>query len=73
MYYFIFSLQISLLNCDLFKMADRMAGVLTSATSVLKRAVELDTKGRYGEAVICYQEGLQLLMDVLKGMIRSAS
>lgn len=54
-------------------MADRMAGVLTSATSVLKRAVELDTKGRYGEAVICYQEGLQLLMDVLKGMIRSAT
>lgn len=43
-----------------------MAGVLSSATSVLTRAVDLDSKGRYSEAVICYQEGLQLLMDVLK-------
>jgi len=47
-------------------MADKVSGVLTSATSVLTRAVDLDSKGRYGEALICYQEGLHLLMEVLK-------
>ncbi|XP_060566828.1 MIT domain-containing protein 1-like [Ruditapes philippinarum] len=48
-------------------MADKLAGVLASATRVLTRAVELDTAGRYPDAVVCYQEGLQLLIDVLKG------
>ncbi|XP_072040939.1 MIT domain-containing protein 1-like [Amphiura filiformis] len=43
------------------------SGIEASAISVLKRAVELDTKGRYTESLICYQEGLQLLMDALKG------
>ena len=49
-------------------MADKLAGVLASATRVLTRAVELDTAGRYADAVVCYQEGLQLLIDVLKGL-----
>jgi hypothetical protein len=48
-------------------MADKLAGVLASATRVLTRAVELDTASRYPDAVVCYQEGLQLLIDVLKG------
>lgn len=39
----------------------------TSAISVLKRAVELDHGGRVQESLVCYQEGIQLLMDVLKG------
>ncbi|XP_052796929.1 MIT domain-containing protein 1-like [Mya arenaria] len=47
-------------------MADKMSGVLASAGSVLTRAVELDKTCRYMEAVVCYQEGLQLMMDVLK-------
>uniref|UniRef100_A0A3B4A7V1 MIT domain-containing protein n=1 Tax=Periophthalmus magnuspinnatus TaxID=409849 RepID=A0A3B4A7V1_9GOBI len=38
-----------------------------SAVSVLKRAVELDQSGRFQESLVCYQEGIQLLMDVLKG------
>lgn len=37
-----------------------------AAVSVLKRAVELDTANRYTEAIICYQEGAQLLMEAIK-------
>ena len=37
-----------------------------AAISLLKRAVELDTKKRNTEALICYKEGLQIFMDVLK-------
>ncbi|XP_062616833.1 MIT domain-containing protein 1-like [Saccostrea cucullata] len=48
-------------------MADRLPGVESSAISILKRAVELDSSKRYDEAVTCYQEGLQLLLEVLKG------
>lgn len=37
-----------------------------AAISVLKRAVELDHLQSYSEALVCYQEGLALLMNVLK-------
>jgi len=46
-----------------------VAGMETSAISVLKRAVELDHGGRFQESLVCYQEGIQLLMDVLKGNV----
>ncbi|KAK3599537.1 hypothetical protein CHS0354_006672 [Potamilus streckersoni] len=49
-------------------MTDMAAGMLASATTVLKRAVELDMAQKQGEAVVCYQEGLQLLMDAIKNM-----
>ena len=52
----------------LLKMASATTGVEASAISVLKRAVELDAKSRYTESLICYQEGLQLLMEALKGI-----
>ena len=42
-----------------------------AAISLLTRAVELDTKKRYTEALVCYKEGLALLMDVLKGELAS--
>ncbi|KAM8856627.1 MIT domain-containing protein 1 isoform 2-T2 [Spinachia spinachia] len=45
---------------------NHVAGMETSAISVLKRAVELDRGGRVLESLVCYQEGIQLLMDVLK-------
>lgn len=45
---------------------NHVSGMETSAVSVLKRAVELDQGGRFQESLICYQEGIQLLMDVLK-------
>ncbi|XP_030033410.2 MIT domain-containing protein 1-like [Manduca sexta] len=39
----------------------------SAAINILKRGVELDTKKRYTEALVCYQEGLQILVDKLKG------
>ncbi|XP_064608392.1 MIT domain-containing protein 1-like [Liolophura sinensis] len=47
-------------------MTDKAAGVESSAISVLKRAVELDMSKRYDEAMVCYREGLELLLEVLK-------
>lgn len=47
---------------------NHVSGMETSAISVLKRAVELDQSGRFQESLVCYQEGIQLLMDVLKGL-----
>jgi len=37
-----------------------------SAVTVLKRATELDGQNRLGEALVCYQEGIQLLILCLK-------
>ncbi|OWR43465.1 hypothetical protein KGM_205983 [Danaus plexippus plexippus] len=37
-----------------------------AAINILKRGVELDTKKRYTEALVCYQEGLQILVDKMK-------
>ena len=39
---------------------------LEAAISILTRAVELDHLQSYSEALVCYQEGLALLMNVLK-------
>nr|XP_060625761.1 MIT domain-containing protein 1 [Anolis sagrei ordinatus] len=36
------------------------------AVSVLKRAVELDEASRFQESLVCYQEGIALLLQVLK-------
>ncbi|XP_030884973.1 MIT domain-containing protein 1 isoform X2 [Leptonychotes weddellii] len=38
-----------------------------AACTVLKRAVELDSESRYQQALVCYQEGIDLLMQVLRG------
>ncbi|XP_070978876.1 MIT domain-containing protein 1 [Oncorhynchus clarkii lewisi] len=46
----------------------QVPGMETSAISVLKRAVELDQSARFQESLVCYQEGIQLLMDVLKAV-----
>lgn len=46
---------------------NHVSGMEASAVSVLKRAVELDQGGRFQESLVCYQEGIQLLIDVLKG------
>ncbi|XP_018418748.1 PREDICTED: MIT domain-containing protein 1 isoform X2 [Nanorana parkeri] len=44
-----------------------LSGVENSAGVVLRRAVELDGSGRYQESLVCYQEGIDLLLQVLKG------
>ena len=38
----------------------------TAAITLLKRAVELDLSKRYTEALVCYKEGLQLLLEYIK-------
>ena len=48
-------------------MDEKLSGVEASAISLLKRAVEMDTAHRFTEALVCYQEGIQLLLDVCKG------
>ncbi|CAG4937823.1 unnamed protein product [Parnassius apollo] len=39
----------------------------SAAINILKRGVDLDSKKRYTEALVCYQEGLQILVDKMKG------
>jgi len=50
-------------------MADKLSGVEASAVSLLTRAVEMDQNGRFTESLVCYQEGIQLLLEVLKGSL----
>lgn len=38
----------------------------SAAINIIKRGVDLDTKKRYTEALVCYQEGLQILVDKIK-------
>ncbi|XP_069009687.1 MIT domain-containing protein 1 [Embiotoca jacksoni] len=47
---------------------NHVSGMEASAVSVLKRAVELDQSSRFQESLVCYQEGIQLLMGVLKAV-----
>ncbi|XP_066563029.1 MIT domain-containing protein 1 isoform X1 [Amia ocellicauda] len=47
---------------------DVVVGMESCAITVLKRAVELDTSARFQESLVCYQEGIQLLLDVLKAV-----
>jgi hypothetical protein len=42
-------------------MASNDAGI-----HLIRRAVELDGNRRYAEALLCYKEGVELLMDTLK-------
>ena len=46
-----------------------LSGIESSAKDLLTRAVELDGARRFTEALVCYQEGTHLLINVLKGLI----
>ena len=48
-------------------MGEKLSGVEASAVGIIKRAMELDHSKRFTESLVCYQEGIQLLLDVLKG------
>ena len=48
-------------------MADKIAGVEASAIGLLKQAIQMDSEKKFTEAIVCYQEGIQLLLTVLKG------
>lgn len=43
-----------------------MTGNTEAAGQVLKRAVVLDKENKYPESLICYQEGIQLLLDAMR-------
>ena len=43
-------------------------GAESSSVTLLKRAVELDHARRFTEALVCYTEGINLLMNELKGV-----
>ena len=55
------------------KMDIDIAAKEAAAVSLLKRAVELDHKKRKTEALLCYKEGLQIFMDVLKSNVHGRS
>ncbi|NXP83433.1 MITD1 protein, partial [Ramphastos sulfuratus] len=38
-----------------------------AGAETLKRAVELDLASRFQESLVCYQEGIDLLLQVVKG------
>lgn len=40
-----------------------------AAATVLQRAVEMDRKEQYTMALVLYQEGLQILVDSIKGKL----
>jgi hypothetical protein len=43
-------------------------GIEAAAVSVLRNGVDLDNEKRYTEALVCYREGLQLLLGLMKGL-----
>jgi len=45
------------------------AGIETAAVTVIRSGVDLDNKKRYTEALVCYREGIQLLLNLLKGLL----
>ncbi|NXF04465.1 MITD1 protein, partial [Smithornis capensis] len=44
-----------------------------AGAEVLKRAVELDVASRFQESLVCYQEGIDLLLQVVKGTGRGVA
>lgn len=40
---------------------------MDAAKDLLKRAVELDSAGKYSESLICYEEGIQNILRAIGG------
>ena len=38
-----------------------------SGIHLIKRAIELETEKRYVDSLVCYKEGIQALLDFIKG------
>nr|CAB3263851.1 MIT domain-containing protein 1-like [Phallusia mammillata] len=43
-----------------------ITGMEASAAKILTRAIEMERHGKYQTALVCYQEGIDLLLEVLK-------
>ena len=41
----------------------------SAAVHLITRAIELDKNKRYAESLFCYREGIELLMDYMKGKL----
>jgi hypothetical protein len=41
----------------------------SAAIHLLKKAVNFDTEKRFNEALVCYTEGIELLLKALKGVL----
>lgn len=46
---------------------DGTAALERAGAEAVKRAVELDLASRFQESLVCYQEGIDLLLQVVKG------
>lgn len=46
---------------------DGTAALERAGAETLKRAVELDAASRFQESLVCYQEGIDLLLQAMKG------
>ena len=53
---------------DCAVMGDLSGGLELSGINIIKRAIELDSTKRYMESLICYQEGIQILMQAMNGV-----
>lgn len=47
--------------------SDGHAALERAGAETVKRAVQLDVAGRFQESLVCYQEGIDLLLQVVKG------
>jgi len=54
------------IRCDRVTQVEAMSSSEGAAVTLLKRAVELDLAKRYTESLVCYKEGLQLFLEVVK-------
>ncbi|XP_042661883.1 MIT domain-containing protein 1 isoform X3 [Tyto alba] len=52
---------------------DGTAALERAGAEAVKRAVELDLASRFQESLVCYQEGIDLLLQVVKGTERGAT
>ncbi|XP_072332677.1 MIT domain-containing protein 1 isoform X1 [Scyliorhinus torazame] len=52
--------------CNSAAMSQSTSEKENSAVTVLKRAIELDNDSRFQNSLVCYQEGIDLLLQVLK-------
>lgn len=47
--------------------SDGTAALERAGAETVKRAVQLDLASRFQESLVCYQEGIDLLLQVVKG------
>lgn len=47
--------------------SDGTAALERAGAETVKRAVQLDAASRFQESLVCYQEGIDLLLQVVKG------